>query len=67
MKALAALFKATAPWSIIGFVLLLIVAAVPVAAVLGLLSLGLDQVYLGGRQIRGLAFSQTSSIDRLGA
>ncbi|MEM1300512.1 MAG: TRAP transporter large permease subunit, partial [Pseudomonadota bacterium] len=57
MKAVFAFMKATAPWSIVGVVLVMILGAVPVAAVLGLLSLGLDQIYLGGRQVRGLAFS----------
>ncbi len=57
MKSIFALFKAPAPWSIMIAVLVLILAAVPVAAVLGLLALGLDQIYLGGRQVRGLAFS----------
>ena len=57
MKAIFGFFKATAPWSIIIVVLVMILGAIPVAAVLGLLTLGLDQIYLGGRQVRGLAFS----------
>ncbi|MEM1277060.1 MAG: TRAP transporter large permease [Pseudomonadota bacterium] len=54
MKALIALFKAGSPWSIIIALLVLVLAAVPVAAVLGLLSLGLDQVYMRGRLIRAM-------------
>ncbi|MEM9097875.1 MAG: TRAP transporter large permease [Pseudomonadota bacterium] len=54
MKALIAFFKAGSPWSIIIALLVLVLAAVPVAAVLGLLSLGLDQVYMRGRLIRAM-------------
>lgn len=54
MKAVIALFKAGSPWSIVIALLVLILAAVPVAAVLGLLSMGLDYVYMRGRLIRGM-------------
>ena len=54
MKAVVGLFKAGAPWSIIIALLVLVLGAVPVAAVLGLLSVGLDQVYMNGRLIRAM-------------
>ena len=54
MKAMVAFFKAGSPWSIIIALLVLVLAAVPVAAVLGLLSIGLDQVYMNGRLIRAM-------------
>lgn len=54
MKPVIALFKAGSPWSIVIALLVLILAAVPVAAVLGLLSMGLDQVYMRGRLVRAM-------------
>ena len=54
MKAVIAFFKAGSPWSIIIALLVLVLAAVPVAAVLGLLSIGLDFVYMRGRLIRAM-------------
>lgn len=42
-----------AGWIIIAL-MVLVLAAVPVAAVLGLLSMGLDQVYMGGRLSRAM-------------
>ncbi len=54
MKALLAAFKAGSPWSIIIALLVLVVAAVPVAAVLGILSLGLDEVFMRGRLSRAM-------------
>ncbi|MEM7239201.1 MAG: TRAP transporter large permease [Pseudomonadota bacterium] len=54
MKSIIALFKAGSPWSIIVVLLLMVLAAVPVAAVLGLLSIGLDQVYMRGRLVRAM-------------
>ena len=54
MKSLIAAFKAGSPWSIIVALLVLVLAAVPVAAVLGLLSLGLDEVFMRGRLSRAM-------------
>ena len=54
MKAIIAFFKAGSPWSIIMALLILVLAAVPVAAVLGLLSIGLDLVYMRGRLVRAM-------------
>jgi tripartite ATP-independent transporter DctM subunit len=54
MKAVIALFKAGSPWSIIIALLVLVLAAVPVGAVLGLLSIGLDEVYMRGRLVRAM-------------
>ena len=54
MKAIIAFFKAGSPWSIIIALLVLVLAAVPVAAVLGLLSIGLDMVYMRGRLVRAM-------------
>ena len=54
MKSLIAIFKAGSPWSIIIALLVLVLAAVPVAAVLGLLSLGLDEVFMRGRLSRAM-------------
>lgn len=54
MKTIIAAFKAGSPWSIIIALLVLVLAAVPVAAVLGLLSIGLDQVYMNGRLVRAM-------------
>ena len=51
MKTVIALFKAGSPWSIVIALLVLILAAVPVAAVLGILSIGLDHVYMRGRLV----------------
>ncbi|MEM7189173.1 MAG: TRAP transporter large permease [Pseudomonadota bacterium] len=51
MKALIAFFKAGSPWSIVVALLVLVLAGVPVAAVLGLLSLGLDNVFMRGRLV----------------
>ena len=54
MKTIIAFFKAGSPWSIIIALLVLVLAAVPVAAVLGLLSIGLDMVYMRGRLVRAM-------------
>ena len=54
MKVVIGFFKAGSPWSIIIALLVLVLAAVPVAAVLGLLSIGLDFVYMRGRLIRAM-------------
>ena len=54
MKSMIAFFKAGSPWSIIIALLVLVLAAVPVAAVLGLLSLGLDNVFMRGRLVRAM-------------
>lgn len=51
MKTVIALFKAGSPWSIVITLLVLVLAAVPVAAVLGLLSLGLDNIFMRGRLV----------------
>ena len=42
-----------AAWIVVAL-MVLVLAAVPVAAVLGLLSMGLDQVYMGGRLSRAM-------------
>ena len=54
MKTVIALFKAGSPWSIVVALLVLVLAAVPVAAVLGILSMGLDHVYMRGRLVLGM-------------
>ncbi len=67
MKALVAFFKAGAPWSIIIALLVLVLAAVPVAAVLGLLSIGLDAVYMNGRLIRAMGRKYMGAAEKLPA
>ncbi|MEM6660648.1 MAG: TRAP transporter large permease [Pseudomonadota bacterium] len=54
MKTFFALFKAGSPWSIIIALLVMVLAAVHVGAVLGLLSLGLDNVFMRGRLVRAM-------------
>ncbi|MEM0991012.1 MAG: TRAP transporter large permease [Pseudomonadota bacterium] len=54
MKWFIGILKAGSPWSIIIALMVLILAAVPVAAVLGLLSMGLDEVFMRGRLSRAM-------------
>ena len=54
MKWLFGVLKAGSPWSIIIALMVLILAAVPVGAVLGLLSMGLDEVFMRGRLSRAM-------------
>ena len=54
MKWFFGILKAGSPWSIIIALMVLILAAVPVGAVLGLLSMGLDEVFMRGRLSRAM-------------